>query len=121
MSMIRNRSHISSYVTKDGSAIRELFHPSSSPVEGISVAEATVMPGQETAAHRHNASQEIYYVLEGRGSMTLGGDARDVRKGDAILIPPGTVHRIRNAGDKKLRFLCICHPPYSHDDTALER
>lgn len=119
--MIRNKANIISYVTKDHSTIWELFNPDSSPVMGFSVAEALVGPGKETEPHVHYASQEIYYVLEGRGSMRLGGNTPDVQKGDAILIMPNTVHCIKNTGAEGLRILCICCPPYSHNDTTLEK
>jgi mannose-6-phosphate isomerase-like protein (cupin superfamily) len=118
--MMRDRANIPSFVTKDGSRVRELFHPDSSPVRGFSVAEALVEPGQETAAHVHHESQEIYYILEGRGTMMLGGEALVVSAGNAVFIPPGTPHNIKNTRAGALRILCICCPPYSHDDTALE-
>jgi len=118
--MIRDRSDVSSYVTKDGSAVWELYHPSSSPVKDVSVAEALVAPGQETGAHLHQRSQEIYYVLEGSGRMRVGEESMSVKAGDAVLIIPGAIHNIKNIGAGPLRILCICSPPYSHDDTALE-
>jgi mannose-6-phosphate isomerase-like protein (cupin superfamily) len=118
--MMRDRSKVSSYVTKDGSRVWELFHPDTSPARGFSVAEALMEPGQETAAHVHHESQEIYYILEGRGTMMLGREALVVSTGNAILIPPGTPHNIKNTGAEALRILCICFPPYSHDDMALE-
>lgn len=116
---MHNRTNIDSYVTKDGSRVWELFHPDSSAVEGFSVAEAVVEPGQGTEAHRHRLSQEVYYVLEGSGVMRLGEDAFIVACGDAILIPPGTSHSIKNSGADALHILCTCCPPYSHDDTEL--
>lgn len=42
-----------------------------------------------------------------------------VRIGDAIALPPGTVHKIWNRGDTDLVFLCLCTPPYAHDDTII--
>ena len=118
--MIRNRNNISSYSTKDGSMIRELYHPASSPVRGFSVAEALIKPGQDTEAHRHILSQEIYYVLEGNGEMHIGEETSEVAAGDAIFIKPGELHNIKNLGAGELRILCVCCPPYSHQDTVLE-
>jgi mannose-6-phosphate isomerase-like protein (cupin superfamily) len=117
---MRNRSNVSSYRTKDGSRVWELFHPGSSPVVGFSVAEALLGPGQGTRAHRHRMSQEVYYILEGGGVMRLGEDTFNVAPGDAILIPPGRTHSVNNNCAGVLRILCVCCPPYSHDDTALE-
>jgi mannose-6-phosphate isomerase-like protein (cupin superfamily) len=116
--MIRNRDNVEPYVTKDRSTVWELYHPGSSPAKGCSVAEAEVRAGRATERHVHKRSQEIYYILEGSGTMGLGKSHFEVKAGDAVLIPPGNPHNIR-AGDGGIRILCICTPPYSHDDTEL--
>ena len=43
----------------------------------------------------------------------------DVIVGDTICIPPGTPHCIKNIGTEALHILCMCSPPYNHDDTEL--
>ena len=48
--------------------------------------------------------------------MELDGDEREVGPGDAVLIPPGAWHTLR-AGADGARLLCMCAPPYTHDDT----
>jgi mannose-6-phosphate isomerase-like protein (cupin superfamily) len=107
------------YVTKDGSEIRELMHPSVHGNRAQSLAEATVPPGAETLLHRHRATEELYYVTQGTGRMTLGDATFDVRPGDTVCIPPGTPHRIRNVCAEPLKILCCCAPAYAHDDTEL--
>ncbi len=118
--MIRNRENVKPFVTKDGSTVRELYQPGSSPAHGCSVAEACVGRGEETEVHLHRRSQEFYYILEGSGTMRLGDERLVVRPGDAILIPPGTSHNVR-AESRRLRILCICTPPYADDDTFLQK
>ncbi len=110
---------ITPFVTKDGSEIRELMHPTAHGTRNQSLAEATIRTGQETALHRHRVSEEIYHVTAGQGLMTLGTETFTVSGGDTLLIPPGMPHRIRNTGRDPLRILCSCAPPYSHDDTEL--
>lgn len=117
---VRNRDKVSPYITRDGSQIWELFHPLVTPVLDVSLAEAFVKPAEETKAHQHDVSQEIYYILEGEGIMTLGSRKFDIRSGDAVLIPPGTVHKVK-ASDSGIRMLCICTPPYMHEDTELSQ
>jgi mannose-6-phosphate isomerase-like protein (cupin superfamily) len=107
------------YVTKDGSEIRELMHPSVHGNRAQSLAEATVPPGCETLLHRHRVTEELYHLTAGVGMMTLADATFEVRAGDTVYIPPGTPHRIRNAGTAPLRILCACAPAYSHDDTEL--
>ena len=117
---MRTRSEeIASYITKDGSSIKELMHPDSHPNKNQSLAEATVPAGVETALHMHSLSEEIYYITSGKGLMTLNKDRFPVCQGDTILIPPDTPHQILNTESDDLVFLCVCSPAYSHQDTIL--
>lgn len=116
---LRRRDEVEPYRTLDGSEIRELLHPDHSPIQNQSLAEATLQPGQRTRKHRHVASEEIYFILEGVGHMTLGDDSFPMVRGDSLLIPPGTVHCIENTGTAPLHILCCCAPPYAHTDTEL--
>ena len=57
-------------------------------------------------------------MLDGDGELEIDGEQRQLRSGDAALIPPGAWHQITAAD--ALRFLCCCAPAYSHDDTYFE-
>ena len=107
------------YTTKDGSTIRELMHPAVHGNAAQSLAEASVPPGGVTALHRHALTEELYYIIEGRGRMTLGERTFEVAPGDTVLIAPQTPHCIENIGSGTLRFLCCCSPAYTHEDTEL--
>lgn len=110
---------IPAYITKDGSIIRELMHPDQHASHQQSLAEAIVHPGQKTALHQHRQTEELYYITQGEGRMTLGADSFAVQPGDTVCIAPGTPHCIENTGDTDLHILCCCAPAYSHDDTEL--
>lgn len=112
-------AEVPAYVTKDGSEIRELMHPSLHGNHRQSLAEATVAPGTRTQLHRHAVSEELYHVTAGSGLMTLGDARIKVDAGDTVLIAPGTPHRIEATGTEPLRILCCCSPAYSHEDTEL--
>jgi mannose-6-phosphate isomerase-like protein (cupin superfamily) len=112
-------NEISPYTTKDGSEIRELMHPATHGNRSQSFAEAIVAPGRTTRLHRHRATEEIYHITAGGGSMRLGEDTFAVRSGDTICIRPGTPHCIENTGPGPLKILCACSPAYSHEDTEL--
>ncbi len=107
------------FVTLDGSTIRELAGPAWTEARAQSLAEATVPPGAATEEHYHRASEEIYFFTSGSGRMKLGDEETDVSAGDAVVIPPGTPHKLRNMGTDPLKLLCCCAPPYSHEDTFL--
>jgi mannose-6-phosphate isomerase-like protein (cupin superfamily) len=112
---VASLNELEAFVTKDGSAIRELHHTASQ-----SLAEATLEPSQATERHYHRLSEEIYFVTKGQGDMEVDGEHVHVRPGDAILIPAGAWHSLENNGTSELRILCCCAPPYSHDDTYFE-
>ena len=111
--------NILSYVTKDGSIIRELFNPNDCGNKNQSLAEATLSEECETFLHRHNQSEEIYHIIEGAGLMTIGNEQFEVAVGDTVCILPGETHRIKNIGDLPLKILCCSSPPYSHEDTII--
>ena len=116
---IVNRNRVQAIVTKDTSEIREILAPRNSAIQRQSLAEATLHSGKATEEHYHAISEEIYYVLRGTGRMRLGGETRDVEAGDGIAIPPGKRYKLWNTGSGDLIFLCLCVPPYEHDDTVL--
>ncbi len=116
---IVSRDRSQPFVTKDGSEIRSILDRSNSTVTQQSLAEATLPSGGETAPHLHRWTEEIYYILRGSGTMTIGTERRQVAPGDGILIPPGARHTIRNTGIEPLVFLCCCAPPYTDEDTIL--
>ena len=107
------------FVTADGSTIRELAGNPTGNAVNQSLAEATVAPGAETAEHFHRTSEEIYLFTRGMGKMRLDDEEGDVRAGDAVVIPPGTRHKLLNTGTEPLVLMCCCAPAYSDEDTVL--
>jgi mannose-6-phosphate isomerase-like protein (cupin superfamily) len=113
-----------SFITADGSSIRELAGPTPQSADSRhqSLAEATVAPGGETTEHYHPLAEEIYYFVAGSGQMRLGGvggSESPVLAGDCVVIAPGTPHKLINDGRVPLVLLCCCSPPYSDDDTVM--
>ena len=62
--------------------------------------------------HYHKVATELYYVLEGAGSVNLDGVDHEVRKGSVVHIPPGVVH----GATGKMRVLVIGIPDVSDED-----
>ena len=116
---VRNINDVESFTTKDGSEIRELLAHRNSCIRKQSLAEARLPIGGSTTPHHHPKTEEIYYILEGTGQMQIGDETQDVGVGDAIAIPPGMIHTIKNTGECVLKFLCCCAPGYENDDTIL--
>jgi mannose-6-phosphate isomerase-like protein (cupin superfamily) len=117
---IINQQDAVPFTTADGSTIRELLAHRNSAIRNQSLAEARLAVGQATTPHYHAVTEEIYYILTGTAALTLGTETQTVGPGDAIAIPPGLRHTIRNTGSEELVFLCTCAPGYEHSDTFLD-
>ena len=58
-------------------------------------------PGSAIGYHEQK-EDEIYYVLSGRGVMTIDGKSFDVGPGAAVLTRPGSSHGLQQAGAEDL-------------------
>jgi mannose-6-phosphate isomerase-like protein (cupin superfamily) len=58
-------------------------------------------PGSGIGYHLQT-EDEIYYVLSGRGAMTIDSKTFDVGPGDAILTRPGSSHGLKQVGSEDL-------------------
>ncbi|MCH8207236.1 MAG: cupin domain-containing protein [Chloroflexi bacterium] len=71
-------------------------------------------PGASEGSHVHEGErelEELYYFLEGSGTMWSDGDEFPVAAGDAVMAPPGSDHGFRNTGSGPLRLLIIWGKP----------
>jgi mannose-6-phosphate isomerase-like protein (cupin superfamily) len=116
---IKNLNEVPSFITKDGSEIRELLAHRNSVIRHQSLAEARLPAGASTQEHYHVRTEEIYYLTHGTGRIRIGDETLEVKAGDAIAIPPGHKHKLWNIGSEPLRLLCCCAPAYEHDDTVI--
>ena len=63
-------------------------------------------PGQGTPLHKH-PYVEVAFTLEGRATITVGDEQREVKAGGIVVIPANTSHRFVNSGTTILRQLDI--------------
>jgi mannose-6-phosphate isomerase-like protein (cupin superfamily) len=55
--------------------------------------------------HHEQHEDEVYYVLSGKGSMTVDGTAVDMTPGTAVLTRPGSSHSLKQVGADDLVVL----------------
>ena len=72
------------------------------------------------AAHHHERLTETYYVLAGDGEIELDGTRQRVRPGCAVLIRPGTVHRLVPAEGIEMKILNFVTPAFDAADEFVE-
>ena len=114
--IVVNRQNAAILRTPHGSEIRPLIDRTTSPITLCSLAEEKLPVGAAVGLHHHIEPEEVYYILNGKGLMTVGDETREVEKGDAIFIPRGEVHSLENTGDVEMTIALVCGPAYSQLD-----
>ena len=77
---------------------------SKTPKLGLVFRKRAFKPGSAIGYHLQT-EDEIYYVLSGRGRMTVDGKEFDVVAGDAVLTRPGSSHGLKQVGHEELVIL----------------
>jgi quercetin dioxygenase-like cupin family protein len=94
-----------------GAPVRRLIHPNTVGSVGLGVSICDMPPGARVQLHRHSY-EESYFVISGRGTMSLEGvGSIELRPDLLVYIAPGLVHGQVNDGDEPLRILCSLAPP----------
>jgi uncharacterized cupin superfamily protein len=70
-----------------------------------------VPPGKRAFPfHNHHANEEMFFILEGEGTLRFGAAEYPVRKGHFICCPcggPEVAHQIMNTGSGELRYIAV--------------
>lgn len=103
-----------SFDTPGGNTTTPLATPSTGARQ-VMVVRQEQEPGGANPSHR-KSTESLVVVLAGDLEVVLpDGEAR-LAVGDAILVPPSTLHHVRNAGPDPARWLVV-----SPADVAFER
>ena len=118
--LIRKLKDCTEIIAGDSTKLKELLHPDRQyKFNGCySLAHARLEVGGKSDRHKLN-SNEVYYILQGKGEITIDNDTTVVEKGDVIDIPPNSVQSIKNTGDIDLEFLCIVDPAWKEEDEEI--
>lgn len=73
-----------------------------------------LLPGQAQPVHTHADAEKCYYVLQGRGRFTLGGEVRELGPGEAAFAPHGVAHGVENVSNDPLVTLTVLTPKPQH-------
>jgi mannose-6-phosphate isomerase-like protein (cupin superfamily) len=88
-----------------------LASPRTSSAEHLTTTLALIQPGGEQRLHSHRPEQ-VYFILEGGGLMTVGSETQRVGPGDCIFIPSGQPHGLKNDGAMTLRYFSAAASAY---------
>ena len=82
-----------------------------------SIANVHVVTVTQGDAHLHTGYDEVYYVLSGSGTITIGTDAHALKPGAVVTIPAGMPHGLTADTDGPLEFIIFGTPPMAMEDT----
>lgn len=104
------------FLAGDHTVLRELLHPAKQPLAlGYSVAHGTLAPRARSKWHRLTSS-EVYYIIAGRGRLTVNGSVVAVGPGSVVYVPPGRKQSLENSGSTTIEFLCLVDPAWRLED-----
>lgn len=68
---------------------------------------STLLPGKSFKSHYHESMDEVFIIFNGEVEVTVGEEKEKLRKGDAVVIPEGTVHIMKNLTHEEICYIAI--------------
>jgi mannose-6-phosphate isomerase-like protein (cupin superfamily) len=93
-----------------GGTFRILIDEESSGAKYFSCLVNTMNKGVKGGEHKHDV-EHLWYVLSGKGTMTIKGKVHEVGPGMAVFAPAGELHRIDVGPDEDLTYVVVYAPP----------
>ncbi len=91
-----------------------LSEPLVTQAERFSCGVVTLEPGKGHVRHNHPYSEEILYVIEGKGIQTVelpsGKLEKEISAGELVHIPTAVYHSTINSGDEPMKLIAIYAP-----------
>jgi mannose-6-phosphate isomerase-like protein (cupin superfamily) len=94
---------------KDTNYFVMLFDQETDRIDNIFVVEIFKVGGA-TPPNEHSRAHEFFHVLHGEGVARCDGKTLPIKKGDSLLLYPGSEHVIENTGAGKLYTLTVMTP-----------
>ncbi len=115
---VRNAKAMPGITSPHGETVYELCGTSAGGAAQHSVALITLAAGKASRKHYHPQAEESYTILSGAARVTVGQESAELGEGDCVVIPPLKVHQITNIGAGELRFLAVCVPPWTPNNSV---
>ena len=93
-----------------GALSKELAGPTTTGSSRVDFRISRYAPMAYVQEHVHQVQEQVYYVLEGEGILTLDDTKNLMRAHDYVYVPPGVRHSFTNTGTAGLVFLVITTP-----------
>lgn len=67
--------------------------------------------GGRVDPHTHEVAEQLYFFIEGTGTVRCDDEAYTVGPEHTVFVPPGAVHSLENTGSTDLVFVVVTSPP----------
>jgi mannose-6-phosphate isomerase-like protein (cupin superfamily) len=74
--------------------------------------------GGEIGEEVHEDNDQMLYLVEGSGQVTLNGETANFDTGDIVLVPAGTRHNFVTKGDQAMKIITAYAPPHHPEGTV---
>src|SRR5258708_14147851 len=100
-------------------SLKFLSEPALTNAQHFSVVHVTLEPGQGHVRHNHPGSEEILYILSGKGEQMVETDLEENggkpeyfmgKPGDLVHIPASVFHQTINKGTTAMQLLAVFSP-----------
>src|SRR5262249_36416510 len=105
------------YVRPEGIVSYLLASPRTCGAVHLAASLVEIQPGGAQRVHAHDPEQ-LYFILEGSGRMTVGTEAAQVKAGDCVFIPSGALHGLTNDGPTMLTYFSAAAPAFTSEELA---
>lgn len=93
-----------------GALSKELAGPNTTGSSRVDFRISRYAPMAYVQEHVHHVQEQVYYVLEGEGILSLNDEKHLMRPHEYVYVPPGVRHSFTNSGIDGLVFLVITTP-----------
>lgn len=88
--------------------------------DGLQLRQELMQPGTSETPHLHRRARQVFYVLEGELTLRMPEGTLRARPRQAIHVPPGRPHWVRNDGTGDLVFVLASAPSTAGDRIEVE-
>lgn len=95
-----------------GVVSRQLLNSENSSSNRVTLTEVHVAAGGCQPRHSHEASEQVWYALKGKGKLLLAeGAEKPFQAGDVVRFAEKEIHGLFNDGEEELVYVSVTAPP----------
>ena len=117
--VVRNWNDVPPVIAHDYAIVWHIFGERGSegrtyeeaPLEGMNTFLRQMMQGGvEEDYHKHDDREQLYYITRGHGKVRIDERTYEVKEGDAVHIPLGSMHQLMNDSDDWIEHILVSAP-----------